>query len=32
MNFSFENKINKTIFHQQGCFLLITFLCQHKEK
>ena len=31
MNFSFENKINKTIFHQQGNFLLIRFLCLYKE-
>ena len=23
MNFSFENKINKTIFHQQGSFLFV---------
>ena len=31
MNFSFENNINKIIFHQQNGFLLIRFLCPLKE-
>ena len=31
MNFSFENKINKIIFQQQDNFLLVRFLCLHKE-
>ena len=31
VNFSFENNINRTLFYQQGSFLLVRFLWLPKE-